>query len=114
MTTEADNWAEYCAKPENNLAETMNFNRGKWGVAKIILKGATSVVTRVAVKKQSSEAAYNGVAYFARKYCGADFLAKLASGAVDIDIVDRVNSYDNVHGFYKDDGSKTAFVIQWR
>jgi len=56
---------------------------------------------------------YNGAAFFARKYCGADFLAKLADGTIQIDVMDKVKSYDNIHGFYKDDGKQSAYVIQW-
>ena len=55
---------------------------------------------------------YNGAAFFARKYCGADFLAKLADGTIQVDVMDKVKSYDNIHGFYKDDGKQSAYVIQ--
>ena len=66
------------------------------------------------VKQQSATDMYNGAAFFARKYCGADFLAKLADGTIQIDVMDKVKSYDNIHGFYKDDGKQSAYVIQWR
>ena len=33
---------------------------------------------------------YTGSAFFARKYCGADFLNKLADGTVQFDVVDEV------------------------
>ena len=108
------NWADICAMPENNLEKTMNFNGGRWGSSKMMFTGTNAIVTRINVKTQSNAAKYNGVAYFPRKFCGADFLAKLADGTVQFGIVDRVGSYDNVHGFVKEDGSRSAFVLQWR
>merc|ERR1711935_639537 len=107
------NWEEFCGKEERSLEKTLNFNGGRWGSSKMMFTGKSAAVTRLNVKTQSNTAKYNGVAFFPRKFCGADFLAKLADGTVQFDIVDRVGSYSNVHGFVKNEGMRSAFVVQW-
>jgi len=88
-------------------------DRGKWGVSKTMFSGQRSTITRVNVKKRPATGQYNGAAFFARKYCGGDFLAKLADGTIKFDLMDKVASYENIHGFYKDDAGNSAYVIQW-
>ena len=39
---------------------------------------------------RQNDAPYTGSAFFARKYCGADFLAKMADGTIQFDVVDEV------------------------
>ena len=41
-------------------------------------------------------------------------MSKLNDGTIQFDVSDKIQSYDNVHGYYKDDAGNTAFVIQWR
>merc|ERR1712176_77624 len=53
-----------------------------------------STITRVNVKKRPATGQYNGAAFFARKYCGGDFLAKLADGTIKFDLMDKVASYE--------------------
>ena len=100
--------------PENDLSTNFNFNRGKWGVGKTMFSGQRSTITRFNVKGRPATAPYNGAAFYARKYCGGDFMSKLNDGTIQFDVSDKIQSYDNVHGYYKDDAGNTAFVIQWR
>ena len=107
-------WEAICALAENDLSANLNFNRGRWGVGKTMFKGQRSTVTRFNVKGRTATSSYNGVAFFARKYCGGDFLNKLSDGTIQFDVSDSVVSYNNINGYYKDDGANTAYVIQWR
>ena len=70
-----------------------------------------STITRVNVKKRPATGQYNGAAFFARKYCGGDSLAKLADSTIQFNLMDKVASYENIHGFYKDDAGNSAYVI---
>ena len=89
-------------------------------MAKMFYNGDHSYITRINVKGRGADTKYNGAAFFSRKYCGLDFLTKLADGTIRFDVMDEVeNSYDNVQGFYKEVTDKAiknqaAFVIQWR
>ena len=96
------------------MASNFNFNRGKWGVSKTMFAGQRTTVTRVNVKGRPATGQYNGAAFFARKYCGGDFLAKLADGTITVDVMDKVATYQNVQGYYKNDGGNSAYVVQWR
>merc|ERR1712227_702896 len=71
-TTAGPDWQAICALPENDLATNLNFNRGKWGVGKTMFSGQRSTITRFNVKGRPATSAYNGAAFYARKYCGGD------------------------------------------
>jgi len=112
-TTAGPDWETICAEPDQDLVENFNFNSGKWGVSKTMFAGQRTTLTRVNVKKRPATEQYNGAAFFARKYCGGDFLAKLADGTITFDVMDQAASYNNLHGFFKDDGGNSAYIIQW-
>merc|ERR1719285_1514268 len=93
-TTQGPDWEAICALPENDLTANFNMDRGKWGVLKTMFSGQRSTITRINVKKRPATGQYNGAAFFARKYCGGDFLAKLADGTIRFDLMDKVASYE--------------------
>jgi len=112
-TTAGPDWEEICAQPEESLESNLNFNAGKWGTSKIMFNSADSVIIRTNINGRPAATPYTGSYFFARKYCGADFLNKLADGTVTFDIQDNVESAENIFGFYKDDAGNTAYVIQY-
>ena len=50
--------------------------------------GSTEIV-RVNVPGKPENENYTVVLFFARKYCGNDFMTKLASGEVNVDLTDQ-------------------------
>lgn len=67
-------------------------------------------VTGTAVRTQG----YAGFLYFGRKFCGSEFLAALLDGRIKIDLIDYTNMYDVNNIYYRDSGSKSALVVQFR
>jgi len=112
-TTPPPDWETICAQPEESLADNLNFDKGGWGVSRIMFTGQGSALIRVNVAGKTASDPYSGSAFFARKYCGNDFLAKFEDGTIQFDILDEVVSYNSQYGFYKDDSKNSAYVIQW-
>jgi hypothetical protein len=75
-----------------------------------------SAIVLVNVNTRPANTQYTGAAFFSRKMCGADFIAKIGAGTVKFDVMDELVNYDNINSFYKDEAPKSsqqAFVIQW-
>merc|ERR550519_903742 len=106
-------WKNICEDEDNQLAETHNLVNGGWGVSKILFGSEDAAVVRVNNIGRPVSEPYTGALFFARKYCGADFLRKLADGTVKVDFTDLVVTSSHIYAHYKLDDSATATVVQY-
>jgi len=108
-TTEFDDgFDEDFCKNEGAVAFYMKGGRGK-----IQRRGGNSFTLRVNVPKVDEQSDYTGLFVWGKKNCGGDFIEKLASGEISVDVQDQGNQYTLISKYHGQEKQHENVVFQY-
>jgi len=109
-TTTPSPWnEEVCNEDANKVTTWLRSNRG----GKITRAGENTYMIRLKMAKADEDNLYTMFLMWGKKNCGVDFITKLGTGGVSIDIMDKVAEYKFVGKFTGQESKHYNTVFQY-